>query len=143
MHSALKTGTALKFRVNSLLLEVPGLFVSYDVEPFLPSVFSHGSDSAWPPDRSQALLPMNVYYAWNLPVSDAQINEVMQESASYLTALAVSEGQDVGDASLYPNYAIYDTSVSRIYAANLPRLQAIKAQYDPQNVMGLAGGWKF
>ena len=23
------------------------------------------------------------------------------------------------------------------------RLRALKAQYDPENVMGLAGGWKF
>lgn len=130
-------------RVAQLALEVPGLFVSYDVEPFLPTAFSHGSDTAWPPSRDKTLLPMNIYYAWDLPISDSLINSVMQTSASYLTDLAVSENQDVGDAPLYPNYAIYDTTLSRLYGDNLPRLQSIKAQYDPNNVMGLAGGWKF
>lgn len=86
---------------------------------------------------------MNIYYAWDLPISDSLINSVMQTSASYLTDLAVSENQDVGDAPLYPNYAIYDTTLSRLYGDNLSRLQSIKAQYDPDNIMGLAGGWKF
>lgn len=86
---------------------------------------------------------MNIYYAWDLPTSDALINEVMLNSAAHLTQVAVSEGQDVSDVSLYPNYAIYDTTVSRMYSSNLPTLQALKAQYDPDNVMGLAGGWKF
>lgn len=67
----------------------------------------------------------------------------MQTSASYLTSLAVSEGQAVSNAPLYPNYAIYDTPLSRMYDDNLSRLQSIKAQYDPDNVMGLTGGWKF
>lgn len=113
------------------------------MEPFLPSVFSHGSDSAWPPSRANAILPMNIYYSWNSSSSDSLINNVMQTSASYLTSLAVSEGQAVSNAPLYPNYAIYDTPLSRMYDDNLSRLQSIKAQYDPDNVMGLTGGWKF
>lgn len=128
---------------SQLESDVPGLFVSYDVEPFLPSVFSHGSDSAWPPIRANAILPMNIYYSWNSSSSDSLINNVMQTSASYLTSLAVSEGQAVSNAPLYPNYAIYDTPLSRMYDDNLSRLQSIKAQYDPDNVMGLTGGWKF
>ncbi|KZT11181.1 FAD-binding domain-containing protein [Laetiporus sulphureus 93-53] len=130
------------FWYGELSSEVPGLFISYDVEPFLPSVFSHGTVSAWPPSRAEGLLPLNIYYAWWDSSSDSLINDAMQESANYLTQMAVAEGQEVADVSLYPNYAIYDTSVSRIYGDNLARLQSIKAEYDSEDVMGLAGGWK-
>ncbi|KAJ7021641.1 hypothetical protein C8F04DRAFT_966027, partial [Mycena alexandri] len=46
------------------------------------------------------------------------------------------------EAPLYPNYALFSSPAERIYESNLPRLKTIKAQVDPQNVMGLAGGWK-
>ncbi|EED78329.1 predicted protein [Postia placenta Mad-698-R] len=128
---------------SQLAWEVPGLFLSYDIEPFLPSMLSHGSDSAWPPKRDRAILPMNIYYAWDLSLSDTKMGDTMRTSSSHLTELAVLGGQDVTDAPLYPNYALYGTPLSRMYGDNLPRLQAIKAQYDPNNVMGLAGGWKF
>ncbi|OCH91179.1 FAD-binding domain-containing protein [Obba rivulosa] len=117
-------------------------FISYDVEPFLPSVFSHGSDSAYPPDRSRGLLPLNIYFAWTLPTSDDIMQDAALQSASFLTQKAVAGGQDITDAALYGNYAIFSTQLSQIYGSNLARLQTIKAQYDPQNVMGLAGGWK-
>lgn len=66
----------------------------------------------------------------------------MLHTAGYLTQVAESEGQNLTNAVLYPNYAIYDTPVYSIYGNNLPVLQAIKAQYDPDNVMSLTGGWK-
>ncbi|KAJ6484530.1 hypothetical protein DFH09DRAFT_949289, partial [Mycena vulgaris] len=43
----------------------------------------------------------------------------------------------------YTKYAKYDTPLADIYGANLPTLESIKAAVDPQNVMGLAGGFKF
>ena len=45
-------------------------------------------------------------------------------------------------AAVYPNYALFDTPLEDIYGANIPRLQAIKSAVDPENVMGLAGGFK-
>ncbi|KAH9842438.1 FAD dependent oxidoreductase [Rhodofomes roseus] len=131
------------FWAKELALDIPGLFVSYDIEPFLPTYLSYGSDTAWPPSRATALLPLNIYYSWYYEESDARANEVMVQSAEYLTQFAVSQGQDVADVSLYPNYAIWNTTVERIYGGNLARLQSIKAEYDPNNVMALAGGWKF
>jgi hypothetical protein len=32
--------------------------------------------------------------------------------------------------------------VESIYGKHLRRLREIKKEYDPENVMGLAGGWK-
>ncbi|EPS98357.1 hypothetical protein FOMPIDRAFT_83615 [Fomitopsis schrenkii] len=132
-----------EYWAQKLALEVPGLFVSYDVEPFLPTYFSHGSDTAWPPSRDVSLLPLNIYYSWWSADSDARVNEVMVQSADYLTQFVVSQGQPVADLTLYPNYAIRNATVERLYQGNLPRLQSIKTQYDPNNVMARAGGWKF
>lgn len=120
-----------------------GIFLSYDVESFNPDIFTHGSDSAYPADRSRGLLPLNLYFAWIADLADEHFIDAIKTSAATITAAANAEGQNVGDAPLYGNYAVDGTAMSQIYGSNLPRLQSIKAQYDPENVMGLAGGWKF
>ena len=120
-----------------------GAFISYDVEPFVPTIFSHGSDSAYPPSRDKVLYPLNLYYAWALPTSDNYFRNAITQSAQAIEEAAIAEGQDVSGAHLYTNYAIAGTDLERIYGDNLPRLRSIKTQVDPDNVMGLAGGWKF
>lgn len=135
--------TFSQFWASTLSSEVTGLFVSYDIEPFLPSIYSHSVASAWPPTRTQSFMPINIYYAWSLESSDALIYGVMQESARHLTEVAISEGQNVANLPLYPNYAIYDTPLESMYGSNVARVQAIKEQYDPDSIMALAGGWKF
>ncbi|KAI0773004.1 FAD-binding domain-containing protein [Trametes elegans] len=122
-----------------------GHFISYDVEPFLPSIFSHAAEgsSAFPPSRAQGLLPFNIYYAWGASFEDETFQDAARQSAAHLSQIIQAEGQDVADAALYGNYAIFDTPLERIYGANLPRLKELKAQYDPEGVMNLAGGWKF
>jgi Berberine and berberine like len=62
---------------------------------------------------------------------------------AFLKARAVANGQDIANAAVYGNYAIIHTPVDDIYKGNLPRLRSIKAVYDPDNVMGLTGGYKF
>ena len=122
-----------------------GFFISYDVEPFLSSLLSHAPDgsSAYPPSRAQGLLPLNIYYAYGAEAADETFYDAARQSAARLAEVAQSEGQDVADAALYNNYAIFDTPLERMYGDNVARLSALKAQYDPENVMGLAGGWKF
>ena len=106
-------------------------------------VSSSSSSSAYPPTRDRGLLPLNIYYAYLLDAADNAMYSAARQSAAHLTAVAVSEGQDISEAPLYGNYAIFDTPLERIYAGNVDKLKALKAQYDPANVMGLAGGWKF
>ncbi|TCD65257.1 hypothetical protein EIP91_002921 [Steccherinum ochraceum] len=119
-------------------------FVSYDIEPFLPTILTHGtSASAYPPVRTKSYLPTNLYYAWSTALSDATMHDAIRQSAAQLTRVAQQSGQSLDGAPLYGNYAIFDTPLESIYGSNLPRLKAIKKQYDPENVMGLAGGWKF
>uniref|UniRef100_A0A0W0ETW2 FAD-binding PCMH-type domain-containing protein n=1 Tax=Moniliophthora roreri TaxID=221103 RepID=A0A0W0ETW2_MONRR len=121
-----------------------GTFISYDVEPFSPSLLSHTSlASAYPPTRTTAYLPLNIYYAWLLPILDNNLHDAIRESARHLTDVALAEGQTgIDTAAPYPNYAIFDTPVSRLYGDNLARMQAVKARVDPNNVMALAGGFK-
>ena len=69
--------------------------------------------------------------------------EAARQSAAHLTQVALNEGQDIANAPLYGNYAMFDTSLERVFGDELDKLKALKAQYDPSNVMGLAGGWKF
>jgi hypothetical protein len=122
------------------------VFISYDIEPFLPTIYTHspdGTPTAFPPSRGPGYQPLNLYFAWTDPAFDATFHAALQQSAAHLTQVAIQDGQAVGSAPLYTNYALYDTPLDRIYGANLPRLQAIKAAVDPGNVMGLAGGFKF
>ncbi|KAL0566777.1 hypothetical protein V5O48_015223, partial [Marasmius crinis-equi] len=74
---------------------------------------------------------------------DETFHNAIRESVRRLESVAVAEGQvGVGSASVYPNNAIFDTPVERIYGENLGRMRATKSRVDPENVMGLAGGFK-
>lgn len=119
-------------------------FLSYDVEPFQPSIFSAGTTktASYPPSRDPPLYPLNLYFAWENTTSDDAMRKAIVESAERITAVAVSEGQDISQAFLYSNYGIDTTPKYRIYGDNLPILRKLKAQYDPHGVMDLAGGWK-
>ncbi|KAH9033411.1 FAD-binding domain-containing protein [Lactarius pseudohatsudake] len=120
----------------------PNATVSLACEAFLKDLFSHGSDSAYPPDRSRALLPTAVTITYNNASLDDTISKAMRSLSDTVTAAADADGQNVSHAAVYPNYALFDTPLEDIYGANLPRLHAIKKAVDPKNVMGLAGGFK-
>ncbi|KAG6908410.1 hypothetical protein DXG01_004771 [Tephrocybe rancida] len=128
---------------GSRLSLISGSFISYAVEPFLPNIFSHGANSAYPPSRSTGASPFNIYYAWLLSVSDDEFHEAARQSAAQIKAVAIAEGQDISGRAIYPNYAIYDTPLEGLYGDNVPALQQLKASVDPTNVMNLAGGFKF
>jgi hypothetical protein len=55
---------------------------------------------------------------------------------------ALADGQDIGDAAIYGNGALFGTPVEDIYGANVPRLRGIRKRADPMDVMSLAGGFK-
>ncbi|GLB42529.1 hypothetical protein LshimejAT787_1105440 [Lyophyllum shimeji] len=79
-----------------------------------------------------------MYYAWSLRRSDADFHDATRQSAARIKELAIKEGQNVADASLYPSLAI-----AALYGPeNVARLKALRERADPGNVMGLAGGSK-
>ena len=119
-------------------------FINYDVEPFLPNLLDHNtSPSAYPPDRTRALVPLEIYFAWDLAFFDKQVFDAIRATVERLETYAIENGLSYADAYAYPNYAVFDTPLEKMYGANVPRLQAIKKAVDPENVMGLAGGFKF
>lgn len=117
-----------------------GTLISYDVEPFLPySQFAQ--DAAWP--HKTNALPLNLYFAWTNPAEDAFWTKAIKDSAAKITAQAKSEGQNLDNLYLYPNYAIAGTPSSELYGPNLGRLSQLKKQFDPQDVMGLTTYFPF
>ncbi|KAJ7615823.1 FAD-binding domain-containing protein [Roridomyces roridus] len=132
---------------GSALTLAGATFISYDIEPFLPTLYTHGAPgvtTAYPPSRTNpGAIPLNLYFAWALPTSDSIIHDALVASAQQLMSVAQGEGQDLSKLGLYTNYALYDTPLERICGANLPRLREIRASVDPEGVMALAGGWKF
>jgi hypothetical protein len=81
--------------------------------------------------------------SWTDAADDEVIVDAVKRIRNTLYKALIAEGQrDIVDAPPYPNYALYDTPVKRIYGSNLPALKALKSRVDPTNVMGLAGGFK-
>ncbi|KAH9019652.1 FAD-binding domain-containing protein [Lactarius hengduanensis] len=69
---------------------------------------------------------------------DVTIAKSLRNYSDTVTATAIADGQNVSHASVYPNYALFDTPLEDIYGTNLHRLRAIKQAVDPKDVMGLA-----
>ncbi|KAH9030957.1 FAD-binding domain-containing protein [Lactarius hengduanensis] len=117
--------------------------VTVTLEPFDSGVFSHGSGSAYPPDRSQAIFPSVTGASWVNASIDGIVASALRKEKDTIHAIALAEGQNVSHAAVYVNYALFDTPLEDIYGHNVPRLRKIRAAIDPGDVMGLAGGFKF
>ena len=126
-----------------------GAVFSYFVEPFLQSYLSHAnSPSAFPPSsaRQPGKAPnlLLASFDWENAVYDDEFVAAAQESVKRLAVVAKAEGLLLTDPpALYGNYVDAETPLVDIYGENLPILQALQAEVDPNNVMGLAGGFKF
>lgn len=117
--------------------------VVYSLDPFESDYLTHGQASAYPPDRSRAVLPSSIYFGWTDESVDKYMADAMRTSSATLVEAGIRDGQDLRDAPPYCNYALFGTPVTRIYGGHVKRLHEIRKKYDPENVMGLAGGWKF
>jgi hypothetical protein len=117
--------------------------VAYGFEPFESDILTHGGPSAYPPDRSLAVLPSPMLYAWTDEGADTHMADAMRRSAAYLVDVGIQDGQDLKNAAPYVNYALFGTPLEKLYGGHLERLREIRMKYDPEDVMGLAGGWKF
>jgi hypothetical protein len=116
--------------------------ILFYVEPFESDIFTHGTPSAYPPDRSRTILPSGFMVSWN----DKSLDQYMYDSIRSLSAsileAEIKDGQDLKDAAIYPNYALYGTPLEKMYGKNVERLREIKKKYDPFHVMDLTGGFK-
>jgi hypothetical protein len=120
-----------------------GTTALYAIEPFNAGLFNHAlSPSAYPPDRSRGLLPVNIYFGWVSAERDGDAAVALRQSTAAVRSAALADGQDVADAAIYGNGALFGTPVEDIYGANVPRLREIWKRVDPMEVMSLAGGFK-
>ena len=117
--------------------------VSTTIEPFDKGLFSHGNDSVYPPDRSQAVFPTALTILWSNSSLDDTMAFALRNIADTIRDVALADGQDVSHAAKYPNYALFDTPLEDMYGGNVERLRRIRAAIDPDDVMSLTGGWKF
>ena len=113
------------------------------MEAFDKGLFSHGSDSAYPPDRSQAIFPSTLFVEWSNSSLDDTMAFALREISDAIRDVAVADGQNVSHAAKYPNYALFGTPLEDMYGENVERLRKIRAAIDPEDVMSLTGGWKF
>jgi len=113
------------------------------LQPFDSGLFSHGSPSAQPPDRSQVVLPSVLNVAWVNASLDNTMVDMMRDGAKTIRGVALADGQDLSTAAPYVNYALFGTPLEDIYGGNVARLHQIKTKVDPKGVMDLAGGFKF
>lgn len=79
--------------------------------------------------------------------SDASLGDTMafavRNISDAIRSAALADGQEVSQAAKYPNYALFGTPLDHMYGGNVERLRKIRAAIDPDDVMGLTGGWKF
>ncbi|KAI9451168.1 FAD dependent oxidoreductase [Lactarius psammicola] len=117
--------------------------IIYSVDPFESDYLTHGGPSAYPPDRSRAVLPSNIYFGWSNQSADESMASAIRSSAASLIASGIRDGQDLENAATYVNYAMFGTPLEKIYGVHLELLREIRRKYDPDDVMYLTGGWKF
>ncbi|KAF8267724.1 hypothetical protein EI94DRAFT_1801300 [Lactarius quietus] len=112
-------------------------------ELFDRGLFTHGPPSAYPPDRSRLYFLSILAFGWLNSSLDDTMTCAIREAGDNLRDAALKDGQDIEHAAVYPNYALFDTPLEDMYGKNVPRLRAIRRAIDPEDVMGLAGGFKF
>jgi hypothetical protein len=113
------------------------------LEPFDEGLFSHGSDSSYPPDRSYAVFPTDISVLWSNASLDKTTAFALRNISDTIHEAALTDGQNVRHAAVYMNYALFGTPLEDMYGENVERLRKIRVAIDPEDVMGLAGGWKF
>ena len=119
--------------------------LSYAIDVFLPNIFSHAANgsSSYPPTRAVTCTPLSITYYYTDAAEDDFFNDILTQSTWQITQASAEQGEDVDQIPIYGNYASDHTWASqRIFGEAYTKLQIIKKKYDPNDVMGLTGGWK-
>jgi Berberine and berberine like len=80
---------------------------------------------------------------WSNASLDKTMAFALRQISHSIHAAALADGQNVSHAAKYVNYALFGTPLKDMYGENVVRLRKIRSAIDPEDVMGLAGGWKF
>jgi hypothetical protein len=112
------------------------------LEPFASTLLSHGTHSAYPLDRSHVFFPSNLGLHWTDASLDATVASALRQYVESVRAAVLADEQDLSHASVDVNYALFGTPLKVMYETNVRRLRRIGTKIDPEDVMGLAGGFK-
>jgi hypothetical protein len=113
------------------------------VQPFDVTLYTHGLNSAFPPIRDPPFFPIGIYFSWDNEADDQFAWDTIKAVADRLRKVALAGGQDLEHAFIYPNYALVDTPLEKMYGANVPHLHTIRVGVDGNNLMSLTGGFRF
>ena len=75
------------------------------LEPFDDGFFSHGSDSAYPTDHSQAVFPSITFLLRSNSSLDDTMALALRNFSDTIRGVALADGQNVLHAGKYPTYA--------------------------------------
>ncbi|KAF7982402.1 hypothetical protein HWV62_28503 [Athelia sp. TMB] len=119
-----------------------GKLVLMDVWPFLPSIFDNSTPAAWAHKKGKPFGPLLAYFLWEDKAEDTFWLGRMQTALDNVRDVAIREGCFADNAPVYCNNALEYTAVEDIYRGGLKALSALRAKYDPTDVMGRTGGFK-
>ncbi|KAG0701510.1 hypothetical protein DFH29DRAFT_555526 [Suillus ampliporus] len=113
-----------------------------DIWPFMPCMFDSSSPAAWPHKEGQPNGPLLVCFQWEGENNDKYWIELTKQILQSIRKVAKQEGCTNDELPSYCNTSLADTPVQDIYKNNLSKLKKIRAKYDPNDVMGRAGGFR-
>jgi hypothetical protein len=85
---------------------------------------------------------MLVYLTWSDEKEDEFWITTLNRTLNKLRKAARELGLTTKKPAYYSNISLETVPSHKIYRDNMTWLRAVKAQYDPTDVMGLAGGHK-
>ncbi|KZT39730.1 FAD-binding domain-containing protein [Sistotremastrum suecicum HHB10207 ss-3] len=130
-------------KAASYLLAHKGRSVFMEVWPFLDTIFDKSSgDSAWPHKKGEPYAPLLAWFIWENKEDDEFWLGILKTMLDNLRHVALREGITKEDVPYYANYSPGTTPVEEIYRTNVRDIGKWRKQYDPADVMGLAGGFR-
>lgn len=126
----------------SKLKEYEGKTAVIDIWPFLPSMFDTSTSAAWPHEKGRPNGPLLACFQWEGENNDSFWIGMMKQILQSIQKVAEAEGCTTDKLPKYCNTSLADTPVQDIYKEHLSTLIAIRAKYDPKNLMGRTGGFR-
>jgi hypothetical protein len=116
--------------------------VVIDIWPFVHEMFDNSSPAAWSHVKGQPNGPLLAYFLWDGEENDAFWVGQMNRALSAIEAKVYGVGA-AHSTPIYSNTTLAErTAVNEVYRLNLETLRKTRKKYDPNNVMGQAGGFR-
>jgi len=111
--------------------------------PFTKAMFDRATESAWPHEKDKPNCPIIVYFTWEGKEHDKYWTGTMESTLKKLRDKVHSEREQSKALPYFISTAFAEaTSVEDLYGAHLEKLKQLRKEYDPNDVMGLTGGFK-